>query len=58
MAQLFALDEDRIAIRDMARDFADGQLAPHALEWDQTSHFPVVVMREAAKLGMAAIYVR
>ena len=58
MAQLFALDEDRIAIRDMARDFADGQLAPHALEWDQTSHFPVDVMREAAKLGMAAIYVR
>ena len=57
MAQLFALDEDRIAIRDMARDFADSHLAPHALEWDQSSHFPVDVMREAAKLGMAAIYV-
>ena len=40
MSQLFALDEDRIAIRDMARNFSDAQLAPHALEWDQTSHFP------------------
>ena len=54
----FALDPDRIAIRDMAREFADEKLAPHALEWDEHRHFPVDVIREAASLGMAAIYVR
>jgi alkylation response protein AidB-like acyl-CoA dehydrogenase len=54
----FALDEDRIAIRDMARAFADERLAPRALEWDETKHFPVDVIREAAGLGMGAIYVR
>jgi alkylation response protein AidB-like acyl-CoA dehydrogenase len=58
MTQLFALSEDHIAIRDMARDFADAQIAPHAIEWDEKKHFPVAVMREAAALGMASIYVR
>jgi alkylation response protein AidB-like acyl-CoA dehydrogenase len=54
----FALDADQIAIRDMARSFADDEIAPHALEWDQAKHFPVHVIRKSAELGMAAIYVR
>lgn len=54
---LFTLPEDQIAIRDMARDFAAEKLAPHALEWDETKHFPVDVMREAAALGMGGIYI-
>ena len=54
----FALDSDYVAIRDMARSFADKKLAPRALEWDEKKYFPVDVIREAAALGMAAIYVR
>jgi alkylation response protein AidB-like acyl-CoA dehydrogenase len=54
----FSLTDDQIAIRDMALDFAAEKLAPHALEWDEKKHFPVDVMREAAALGMAAIYTR
>jgi alkylation response protein AidB-like acyl-CoA dehydrogenase len=54
----FSLDSDHIAIRDMARPFADEKQAPRALEWDEKKHFPVEVIREAAALGMAAIYVR
>jgi len=54
----FALDADREAIRDMARAFADEQLAPKALEWDQAKHFPIEEIRAAAALGMGAIYVR
>jgi alkylation response protein AidB-like acyl-CoA dehydrogenase len=55
---LFALTDDHIAIRDMARAFAADRLAPKAVEWDETKHFPVDVMREAAALGMGGIYVR
>lgn len=55
---LFSLTEDHIAIRDMARAFAAERLAPKAVEWDETKHFPVDVMREAAALGMGGIYVR
>ncbi len=55
---LYTLPEDQIAIRDMARDFAEQKIAPHALDWDRDKHFPVDVFREAASLGMGAIYIR
>jgi alkylation response protein AidB-like acyl-CoA dehydrogenase len=54
----FALEEDQIAIRDMARAFAAERLAPKAVEWDEQKHFPVDVLREAAALGMGGVYVR
>ena len=54
----FSLSEDNIAVRDMARAFAEARLAPHALEWDEKKIFPVDALREAAALGMGAIYVR
>src|SRR3984885_1115444 len=54
----FALNEDERAIEDAARRFALARLAPFAAEWDETSHFPVDVLREAAALGFAGIYVK
>ena len=54
----FALNEDQIAVRDMARDFAAEKIAPHAIRWDEEKHFPVDVMREAAKLGIGGVYIR
>ena len=44
-APQFALDADQIAIRDMARAFADEVIAPKAVAWDETRHFPVAEMR-------------
>ena len=54
----FALTDDQIAIRDMARSFAAERLAPQAVAWDEDKHFPVEEMREAAALGMGGIYIR
>ena len=54
---MFALTADHLAVRDMAKSFADERIAPYALKWDETEHFPVDVLRDAAALGMAAIYV-
>ena len=54
----FALNEDQIAVRDMAREFAAEKIAPHAVRWDEEKHFPVDVMREAAKLGIGGVYIR
>ena len=53
----FALTEEQLAIQDMARGFADDALAPHALEWDETGHFPADVVRSTGELGLAGIYV-
>src|SRR5919112_6013121 len=41
----------------MALGFAADALAPKAVEWDEKKHFPIDVLREAASLGMAGIYV-
>lgn len=54
----YGLDEDERVIAETAAAFAEKRLAPHALEWDETHHFPADVLREAAELGMAAIYCR
>jgi alkylation response protein AidB-like acyl-CoA dehydrogenase len=53
----FGLTEDQIAFQAAARDYAAGQLAPHAAAWDEAKHFPVAALRQAAELGFAAIYV-
>jgi alkylation response protein AidB-like acyl-CoA dehydrogenase len=58
MMQFLDLDDDERVITETAAAFAGKRLAPYALEWDATHHFPVDELREAAGLGMAAIYCR
>lgn len=52
----YSLSEDDRVITDTAAAFAEKRIAPYALEWDETHHFPTDVLREAAELGMGAIY--
>ena len=54
----FELSQDQGAIADAARAFAEAELAPHAARWDEDKHFPIDVLRHAASLGFASIYVR
>lgn len=54
----FELNEDQLAIQEMARAFASDRVAPHALQWDRDKHFPVDVLQETGPLGMGGIYVR
>ncbi|MGU3293398.1 acyl-CoA dehydrogenase family protein [Williamsia sp. M5A3_1d] len=51
-----ALSADDRVITDTAAAFAAKRIAPHALDWDTEKHFPADELREAAALGMAAIY--
>jgi len=54
----FSLSEDQRAIEDAARAFAEAEMAPHSARWDEEKHFPVDVLRKAAELGFAGIYVQ
>jgi alkylation response protein AidB-like acyl-CoA dehydrogenase len=54
----FNLTVDQRAIEDAARAFAAAELAPHSARWDAESHFPVDVLRKAAELGFAGLYVQ
>lgn len=56
MAQ-FDLTPDQEAIRDAAQRFTAEAITPFAGQWDETHSFPVDVVRAAAGLGFASIYV-
>lgn len=53
----FDLTSDQSLIVDTARRFAEDRLKPHAADWDERHHFPRDVIKEAAGLGFAGIYV-
>ena len=53
----FELSEEQRAFQDLARGFAETELAPQAAAWDEHCVFPVESLRAAAKLGFAGIYV-
>ncbi|EIJ2832073.1 acyl-CoA dehydrogenase family protein [Vibrio parahaemolyticus] len=52
----FELNEDQLAFAEVAKQFADQMLAPHAAEWDENNHFPKDVLRQAGELGFLGIY--
>ena len=54
----FALSEDERALEEAARAFAAAELAPHSARWDEAAHFPVDVLKKAAGLGFAGLYVK
>ncbi len=53
----FDLTPQQCAIEDAARAFASEELAPHSARWDEEGHFPVDVLRAAASLGFAGLYI-
>ncbi|UTW13851.1 acyl-CoA dehydrogenase family protein [Marinobacterium rhizophilum] len=52
----FELNEEQQAFADMARAFAEKELAPHAGEWDRQALFPVDVLKKAGELGFCGLY--
>ncbi|MBA3896049.1 MAG: acyl-CoA dehydrogenase family protein, partial [Sphingomonadaceae bacterium] len=53
----FDLTDDQRAIQEMARKFTADAITPHAAEWDEKHVFPRDVIKSAAALGFASIYV-
>jgi alkylation response protein AidB-like acyl-CoA dehydrogenase len=54
----FELSEDQAAFRDVASGFAAERMAPYAAQWDEDEVFPRDVLKSAAELGFAGLYVR
>ena len=47
----FELSDEQRSIRNLARDFAQGEVAPRAAEYDQSGEFPYPLVAEMGKLG-------
>lgn len=51
------LTEEQRMIRDMARDFAEKELAPRAAERDEKEEFPAEALRKMGQLGLLGLVV-
>ncbi|AQZ93265.1 acyl-CoA dehydrogenase [Halopseudomonas phragmitis] len=51
------LTEDQRMIRDMARQFAQGELAPRAAEWDKSGWIDSAVIQQMGELGLLGMVV-
>ena len=47
-------DEQEI-LRRSVREFAEAELRPHVMEWDETQHFPMELLPKLADLGLTGI---
>ncbi|MGF1687344.1 acyl-CoA dehydrogenase family protein [Photobacterium japonica] len=53
----FSLTDDQRAFIQVAQQFSQDKLAPHAAEWDATQTFPKAVLRDAGEMGFLSLYV-
>ncbi len=53
----FALSEEQQAIFDMAHDFGQSEIAPHARDWEAAGTIPRGLWAKVAELGLGGVYV-
>src|SRR6188472_94142 len=51
----FELNEEQLQIKRSVREFAESEIKPYALEWDETQHFPIELRPKLAELGLLGI---
>jgi len=51
----FSLTEEQQQLRRTVREFAEGEIAPHVMEWDEASHFPSEIMPKLAEMGFLGV---
>lgn len=51
----FELNEEQQQVKWSVREFAEGEIAPHVMEWDETQHFPVELLPKLAELGLMGV---
>jgi alkylation response protein AidB-like acyl-CoA dehydrogenase len=48
----FEYSSEQVQLRRSIRDFAEAEMKPHVLEWDENQIFPLEVIKKAGKLGI------
>jgi alkylation response protein AidB-like acyl-CoA dehydrogenase len=51
----FELNEEQLQIKYSVREFAESEIAPHVMEWDETQHFPEELRPKLAELGLLGV---
>ncbi len=53
----FTESENQRMVREMARDFAEREIRPHFMEWDESQEFPVPLFKKLGELGLMGIFI-
>ncbi len=48
----FEYTAEQMQLRRAVRDFAEAEIAPHVMDWDEQQIFPLEVIKKAGELGM------
>src|SRR5579862_3105830 len=51
----FSLTDEQQQLRRTVRDFAEGEIAPHVMEWDEASKFPSELLPKLAEMGFLGV---
>jgi alkylation response protein AidB-like acyl-CoA dehydrogenase len=51
----FRLTDEQEQIRTMVREFAESEIRPHLMDWDEKQHFPVDTFKRVGELGMLGV---
>ncbi len=51
----FTLTDEQLAVKKMVREFAESEIAPHVMEWDEAQIFPREIARKLGELGMLGV---
>src|ERR1041385_7303966 len=51
----FELNEDQQQVKSSVREFAEGEIAPHVREWDESQHFPSELVPKMAAQGFMGV---
>ena len=51
----FELTEEQQQIKMSVREFAESEILPHVMEWDESQHFPEELRPQLAELGLMGI---
>ncbi|HWT00555.1 MAG TPA: acyl-CoA dehydrogenase [Pyrinomonadaceae bacterium] len=51
----FELNEEQQQVKMSVREFAEAEIAPHVMEWDESQHFPIELWPKLAELGLTGV---
>jgi alkylation response protein AidB-like acyl-CoA dehydrogenase len=51
----FSLTSEQQQLRNTVRQFAESEIAPHVMEWDESSTFPSEIIPKLAELGLLGV---
>jgi len=51
----FHFTDEQDQLRRSTREFAEGEIAPHVMEWDEVSHFPAEILPKLADMGLMGV---